>query len=165
MVFLPVLAHTDQMAISEIGVLIFISSISMVIFQQLSGKYADTLNRYLLLAIGAGTMTISLLLFTMRGDFISFFIFSGLLGAGLGISLTTVSALAVIEGRKHGQGSVEGIINTVQGIGIIICPLILGLVMDTAGISMVFLIAAGVSGVMAVVMMRYAYQGLHIQPS
>jgi len=165
MVFLPVLAHTDQMAISEIGVLIFISSISMVIFQQLSGKYADTLNRYLLLAIGAGTMTISLLLFTMRGDFISFFIFSGLLGAGLGISLTTVSALAVIEGRKHGQGSVEGIINTAQGIGIIICPLILGLVMDTAGISMVFLIAAGVSGVMAVVMMRYAYQGLHIQPS
>jgi len=103
-------------------------------------------------------MAVSLLLFTMSEGFLSFLLTSVLLGAGIGISLTTVSAMAVIEGRNLGQGSVEGVINTAQGIGIVISPLVLGLVMDFTGISMVFLTAAGVSGLMALAMMRFVYR-------
>ena len=158
MVFFPVLAHANQMTVSGIGALIFISSISTAVFQRLSGRYADLFDRHLVLSTGAGVMAVSLLLFTMSEGFLSFLLTSVLLGAGIGISLTTVSAMAVIEGRNLGQGSVEGVINTAQGIGIVISPLVLGLVMDFTGISMVFLTAAGVSGLMALAMMRFVYR-------
>lgn len=158
-VFLPVLANTDKVSVSNIGALIFIASISMALFQRISGKYADTQNRYLLLSGGAGIMALSLILFPMRDDLMFLLLFSALLGSGLGISLTTVSAMAVIEGRRLGQGGVEGVINTAQGIGIVVSPVVFGLIMDASNVSMVFLIAAAVSGVMALVMLLPFYFG------
>lgn len=157
-VFLPVLGSVDHLAMTHIGLLIFIASLSMAAAQRFSGQMTDTVNRHQVLAAGAGGMALALLLMTLSHDLLMLTFSSFLLGTSLGMSLTAVSALAVIEGRELGQGSVEGVINTAQGIGIMICPIIFGLIMDTAGITVVFITAAIISAGMAFIMAMYGFK-------
>ena len=160
-VFLPLLGHSIQLDYSDISLLIFGASITMVICQRFSGKFIDIFNKYWTIAIGAGMMSAALLLFPFTGNLLHLLGYSILLGCGLGLTLTSFSAMMVIEGRKHGQGSVEGILNTAQGIGIIISPVLFGLVLDHSNITLVFILGSMISVIMTVWMAVLYQKSLH----
>ena len=60
------------------------------------------------------------------------------IGIGGGVSLPAVTAIVTIAGRTVGQGAAMGASNTAMGIGMIVSPLLSGLVMDLYGIPEVF---------------------------
>ena len=64
------------------------------------------------------------------------------MGVGGGISIPAMYALVTITGREVGQGSAMGTINMVMSIGMILSPLICGMIMDEIGISSVFYFSA-----------------------
>lgn len=149
-VFLPLLGYSNHLDYIQISMLIFGTSISMVLCQRLSGAFVDIFNKYSIIFIGAGLMSVSLLLFPFSDNMVLLLGYSLLLGIGLGLTLTSFSTMMVIEGRKHGQGSVEGILNTAQGIGIIISPAIFGIILDHSNITLVFILGSLISVVMTV---------------
>ena len=61
------------------------------------------------------------------------------------ISIPVLADIAVVIGKKVGIGSWMGIFNTTISLGIIVAPLMSGVVMDYAGINSVFYFAGIVS--------------------
>jgi MFS family permease len=143
LLYLPVITRTvGQFSGTEVGILIFIGTVVMASAQKLSGRVADSSNKYHLLAIGISVIAGALVLISFAGTFGEFLIGVMILGAGLGLSLTTVSALVAIAGRETGQGTAAGVVNMAQGISFVIVPVLFGIVMDHAGVPAVFLAAA-----------------------
>jgi DHA1 family multidrug resistance protein-like MFS transporter len=146
LIYLPIITRTmGQFSGIEIGALLFIGTVTMACVQKISGRIADTLNKYLLLAAGISVIAVSCMLIAFAGSFFEYLGAVVLLGCGFGISLTTVSALVAIAGRETGQGSAAGVVNMAQGIGFIIVPAIFGIVMDYSGVRNVFIITAVVA--------------------
>jgi len=82
--------------------------------------------------------TIVLFMVPLCDDFITLLLVNVLIGIGAAISMPVATDIAVVIGRKVGIGSGMGIFNTTISIGIIIAPLMSGVVMDHAGINSVF---------------------------
>ena len=72
------------------------------------------------------------------------YLFFALLGIGGGISVPAMYALVTITGREVGQGSAMGTINMAMSVGMILSPLVCGMIMDQIGISLVFYLSAAI---------------------
>jgi MFS transporter, DHA1 family, multidrug resistance protein len=143
LIYLPVITRTvGQFSGTEIGLLLFIGTVTMAGVQKLSGRIADTSDKHTLLAIGISVIAVSCMMIAYAGSFIGYLCAVIVLGCGFGLSLTTAAALVAITGRETGQGSAAGVTNMAQGMGYIVVPAIFGLVMDIWGIRMVFIITA-----------------------
>jgi len=146
LVYLPLITNAvGHFSGTEIGILIFVGTIVMACVQKLSGRIVDTHNKYHLLAAGISVIAAAALLIATAGTFAGFLAAVTVLGCGFGVSLTTVAALVTIAGRETGQGSAAGIVNMAQGLGLMIVPVIFGIVMDQAGIHAVFLVTAAIA--------------------
>jgi len=148
---------------TQIGLLIFIGTIIMAGVQKLSGRIVDTHNKYFLLATGISVIAVASFLIATAGNFAGYLVAVIVLGCGFGLSLTTVAALVTIAGRETGQGSAAGVVNMAQGLGLMIVPVIFGIVMDHAGIQAVFLATAALS-VMAAPFLFSAGRNLTAHP-
>lgn len=139
LVYLPIICRNiGNFNGTDIGILIFVGTVAMAGFQRLFGKIADTRNKYYLLTIGISIIALAAYLISIAGTFAEYLGAVVVLGCGFGISLTTVAALVAIAGRTTGQGSAAGVVNMAQGVGLMIVPVVFGMVMDHAGIQMVF---------------------------
>ncbi len=74
-------------------------------------------------------------------DFITLLLVNVFIGIGAAISIPVLADIAVVIGKKVGIGSWMGIFNTTISLGIIIAPLMSGVVMDYSGINSVFYFA------------------------
>lgn len=146
LVYLPLITGSvGHFSGIQIGLLIFIGTIVMAGIQKLSGRIVDTRNKYYLLATGISVIAAASFLIAVAGDFAGYLVAVMVLGCGFGLSLTTIAALVTIAGRETGQGSAAGVVNMAQGLGLMIVPVIFGIVMDRAGIQTVFLATAALS--------------------
>lgn len=142
MVFLPILAIQDpSLSSSEIGLIILVSVLSTPILQYFFSRISDRFKRYHLIAIGVGLIGIALLMIPITQGFVPYLISALFLGIGRGISLPALFALVTVAGRDIGQGSASGMVNLSLAVGLIIAPLLSGMVMDVSGIEMVFFMA------------------------
>jgi len=89
--------------------------------------------------------TIVLFMAPLCDDLITLLLVNVLIGIGAAISMPVATDIAVVIGRKVGIGSWMGMFSSTISIGIIIAPLMSGLVMDHAGINSVFYFAGIVS--------------------
>jgi MFS transporter, DHA1 family, multidrug resistance protein len=143
LIYLPVITRSmGQFSGTDVGILLFAGTVTMAVVQKISGRIADTSNKYVLLATGITIIAVSCILIAFADNFFEYLGSVIVLGCGFGLSLTTASALVAIAGRETGQGSAAGVVNMAQGVGYIIVPALFGLVMDYAGIRSVFIITA-----------------------
>ncbi|MEN6610463.1 MAG: MFS transporter [Methanoregulaceae archaeon] len=146
LVYLPIITRTvGHFNGTNIGILIFVGTVAMAGFQRMFGRIADTRNKYYLLTIGISVIALASYLISIAGTFLEYLGSVIVLGCGFGISLTTVAALVAIAGRITGQGSAAGVVNMAQGVGLMVVPVVFGMVMDYAGIQMVFVGTALIS--------------------
>ncbi|PKG33702.1 MFS transporter [Methanoregula sp.] len=146
LVYLPVITGTVQhFTGTEVGVLIFVGTVIMAGVQKLSGRIVDRSNKYFLLAIGIAVIAAASFGIGLSATFAEYVGAVIVLGCGFGLSLTTIAALVTIAGRETGQGAAAGIASMAQGIGLMVVPVIFGVVMDTAGIHAVFFATAAVT--------------------
>ncbi|MDD1730252.1 MAG: MFS transporter [Methanospirillum sp.] len=146
MVFLPILAIRDgELSASETGIVILVSVLSTPVFQHFFGRIADQFDRYHLIAAGTAMIGVSLFILPCLSGLAPYLAGALLMGIGRGISLPAMYALVTVVGRDIGQGSASSLVNTALSVGLIVSPLVSGVIMDMSGIHTVFFIASVVS--------------------
>ena len=140
--FLPSHASGFNINVAQVGIIISVGIIFTGVLQPYFGNVADKLSKYnmlLQIIIGSFIGTIALFMVPLCDDFITLLLANVFIGLGAAISMPVVADIAVVIGKKAGEiGSWMGIFNTTISLGIIIAPLMSGVVMDYSGINSVF---------------------------
>ncbi len=142
--FLPSHASGFNINVAQVGIIISVGVIFTGVLQPYFGIVADKLSKYnmlLQIIIGSFIGTIGLFMVPLCNDFITLLLVNVFIGIGAAISIPVLADIAVVIGKKVGIGSWMGIFNTTISLGIIIAPLMSGVVMDYSGINSVFYFA------------------------
>ena len=142
--FLPSHASGFNINAAQVGIILFVGVIFTGILQPCFGIVADKLSKYKMLlqiVIGSFIGTIVLFMVPLCHDFTTLLLANVLIGLGAAISMPVATDIAVVIGKKVGMGSWMGIFNTTISLGVIIAPLMSGVVMDYSGINSVFYFA------------------------
>ncbi len=126
-----------------IGVLLAVFILLMSLLQVYAGNIADRFNRRALVALGGFINLVFLALIPLTSNFWQLFGLCALGGLGGAISIPAASAMAIEEGRKFGMGSTMAMVAMAMSIGMIIGPLLSGVIADLVNINSVFYFGAG----------------------
>ena len=139
--FLPLLASTRlHLSSSSIGFVVMISVLVSGVFQVPMGFLADRISKKFLITLGGILGAASLYLVQAASTFGELFLASGLFGLAGGIAFPALMALGVIEGRRlEAMGSIMGLLAMAHSLGMLIGPLLAGLIIDLSSFSMVFI--------------------------
>jgi DHA1 family multidrug resistance protein-like MFS transporter len=140
--FLPLLANTRlHLSSSAIGFVVMISVLVSGVFQTPMGFLADRFSKRLLMTLGGILGAGSLFLVPAASSFAELFLVSGLFGLAGGIAIPALMALGVIEGRRlEAMGSIMGLLAMAHSLGMLIGPLLAGIIIDLFSFSVLFTI-------------------------
>jgi len=143
--FLPIFAGI-YMGLSPtlIGVLLAVNILLMSLLQIYGGNIADRFNRRVMVVVGSLTNFTYLALIPLGGNFWQLLGICALGGVGGAISMPAASALTVVEGRRFGMGSTIAVFAMAFSIGMVIGPLVGGVIADFANINSVFYFGAAI---------------------
>ncbi|HHJ11197.1 MAG TPA: MFS transporter, partial [Bacteroidetes bacterium] len=146
MAFLPIFAAKIDITASQIGIIISVNLFLTALLQGYFGKLADRYSKILLIILGSGISAAALLFIPLIAhNFRSLLIIDMFMGIGGAISMPSASAITVIAGKRYGMGASMGVFNTAMSVGMILAPLLSGMVMDTLGLIYIFYVAGIVS--------------------
>ena len=143
--FLPIFAGI-YMGLSPtlIGVLLAVNILLMSLLQVYGGNIADRFNRRVLVVVGSLTNFTYLALIPLGSNFWQLLAICALGGLGGAISMPAASALTVVEGRRFGMGLTIAIFAMAFSIGMVIGPLLGGIMVDFVNINSVFYFGAAI---------------------
>jgi len=143
--FLPVFASVYiGLSPTLIGILLAVNILLMSLLQIYSGNIADRFNRRALVAAGSLANLVFLVLIPLGGNFWQLLGICALGGIGGAIAMPAASALTVEEGRRFGMGSTIAMFTMAMSIGMVIGPLLGGVMADFVNINSVFYSGAAI---------------------
>lgn len=143
--FLPVFAGIYiGLSSTLIGMLLAVNILLMSLLQVYGGNIADRFNRRALIIVGSLINLTYLALIPLGGNFWQLLGICALGGVGGAIALPAASALTVVEGRRFGMGSTIAVFAMAFSIGMVIGPLVGGVIVDFANINSVFYFGAAI---------------------
>jgi len=126
-----------------IGLVVMINVLLAGLLQTPMGYAADRYNKKYMVTAGGILAIGAILLLDLTHSFWGLLFANSLFGIGGGISLPAIMALGVIEGRKSkAMGSIMGLLAQAHSLGMLLGPLIGGLLLDFASFRVVFLAGA-----------------------
>lgn len=144
MSFLPLLASALVKNPSELGLVISIALFFAGILEPSFGRLSDRLGvrkkPYQELA-GLFVGTAALLVIPFCPNLAALLLASSFVGIGAALAMSVAVSDSVLIGKKAGMGHWMGIFNTTGSLGIIIAPLVSGIVLDYLGMDPVFYVA------------------------
>jgi DHA1 family multidrug resistance protein-like MFS transporter len=152
--FLPILADLMEISSSRIGIILSLNIVLLALLQRPFGKLADRRTKTPLIISGSILAALALFLMPFASGFYSLLFLSLVMGIGSAISIPAATAITVILGKKYGMGGIMGIFNTGMSVGMVLSPVLSGVVMDTLGLNYVFYIG-GVASMLGVVTFYY----------
>jgi len=148
MSFLPLLASGIGMNASQLGIVVSIGLFFAAILEPSFGRLSDRLGvrkkPYQELT-GLFVGTVALLVIPFCPNLVTLLLASSFLGIGAALSISVAISDSVLIGKKVGMGHWMGIFSTTSSLGIIIAPLVSGVVLDHLGIDPVFYVAGMLS--------------------
>jgi DHA1 family multidrug resistance protein-like MFS transporter len=143
MVFIPVLAATQYgYSTTLTGVIIAVEVFAMAISLGYFGKVADrSRKRSHMIVIGTILVSFCTLALVYVKLLPVIAVFALLIGVGNALAIVASTAVVAIDGRELGQGVVMGAYNTALSVGIVVPPLIFGVILTFWGVDAVFLTA------------------------
>jgi len=141
--FLPLFANTMlDLSSSAIGFVIMINVFIAGLLQAPMGYIADRFSKKIMVTAGGVLAIISLLCLNYATSFNGLVIANGIFGLAGGISLPAIMALGIIEGRKtRAMGSIMGILTLAHSLGMLVGPLLAGIIIDVFSIETIFITA------------------------
>jgi len=138
--FLPLFAHERfQLSSSSIGILVMLSVFTSGLLQAPMGAMADRLNKRALIVAGGLVTAVAILSFVYVQDFWGLLVSSVVFGVGGGIAMPSVMAMTVVIGRQtHSMGSVMAILTMGHSLGMMMGPILGGIVTDVFGLELAF---------------------------
>lgn len=152
--FLPILADLMGISSLRIGIILSINIVLLALLQRPFGKLADRRTKTPLIISGSIIASLALFLMPFASGFYSLLFLSMIMGIGSAISIPAATAIIAILGKKYGMGGIMGVFNTGMSAGMVMSPVLSGVVMDTLGIDYVFYIG-GVASIVGVVIFYY----------
>lgn len=146
--FLPLLAST-QLALSSsaIGVVVMVNVFVAGILQAPMGFLADRFRKKVFVTAGGILGVTSVLYLTAASSFGELVLANGLLGLAGGIAIPAIMALGVIEGRRTGaMGGMMGFLALAHSVGMLVGPLLAGLLIDLFSFETIFKLGAIILG-------------------
>ncbi|MCP4681998.1 MAG: MFS transporter [Desulfobacterales bacterium] len=155
--FLPLLAGTGfGLSSSAIGFIVMTNVFIAGLLQAPMGLLADRFSKKALVTIGGVLGAISILYLITADSFGEFVLANGLLGLAGGISMPAIMALGVIEGRRtEAMGPLMGLLALAHSLGMLVGPLLAGLLVDLFSFGTIFGLGAGVLSAGTIIFFRY----------
>ena len=165
MAFIPILAHRAGLSTSAVGVLITTNIFVTGGLQRPFGRLVTKDNTIRLILAGSGLSIAALASLPLAGGFSVFLVLGCLMGLGGAISMPAASVLVLEHGRKLGMSATMGIFDAAMGLGMIVGPLVSGIIMDYLGIAYVFYIGGLFSALGMCVFMSLAVRDRPVDES
>jgi len=138
--FLPIFALQIQLSSSQIGVILGINIFLIAGLQRVCGRAADRLNPLHLIITGTFISGLAVLGMPFVDGFSMILILNVLMGMGNGIAMPGGLALTGHLGKEVGAGTAMGITDSGWSLGMIVSPIMSGVIMDSLGVSSIFLV-------------------------
>jgi MFS family permease len=151
-VFVPLLAaQLLSLQTAQIGLLISLNVLVSAVLQAPCGRLADRMNKAALIGIGGVASAVALGAFPLSSSFWHLLVLNLLTGAASGLAFPPHVAIAMEHARGPGMGTVMSMLLMVHSLGMMVGPVLFGVIADRVGLSSVFysggLIGACVTGV------------------
>ncbi|MBS3132966.1 MFS transporter [Candidatus Woesearchaeota archaeon] len=138
MVFLPLYATSIGLNTAQIGVIATLNLSVTALLQRHFGKLADKHNKIMMIIVGNIILGATIMAIPFMRNFTALLALNLVMGLSGALSIPANTALAAKFGKLHGMGSVMGLLNASFAGGMTAGPLIAGLILDMAGLTMVF---------------------------
>ncbi len=141
MAFLPLLMNQWFNASGkQIGIVIACRTLVNALMQTPGGKMADRYDKVMLLRVGCLIVSLVMCLVPLAGNFWWLLVLFIILGMGEAIIWPVLGALATVEGRQYGQGTMMGVYSLAMSSGVFLGALGAGISMDQLGLKWSFVI-------------------------
>jgi DHA1 family multidrug resistance protein-like MFS transporter len=127
------------LSISLAGLIMSLSQVSSALLQRPFGLVADRYDKFRLVVLGGMIGALGYSLLPLSRSLTSLIGFLLLTSLGNAIGMPALTALIAIEGRDIGIGTTMGVIEGAMSVGMILGPLIYGLIVDSMGLRSAFL--------------------------
>ena len=138
--FLPLLAREMQLSSSQVGIILGLNIFIIAVLQRVCGDFADRFNPVHMIILGTFITGLAVPGMPFVDGFISILGLNVLMGIGNGITMPAGFVITGQLGKKMGMGSVMGVTDAGWSLGMIVSPVLSGIIMDTLGLSSIFLI-------------------------
>jgi len=131
MTFLPILASASLgLSTTLIGIILAVRT-PLSMLQTLSGRYADTHNRKVQIAMGTLVAAFSMVVITFCSGFWQLLMAQSVLALGVVMYQPAASAYVLEEGRSFGMGATMSLFLMAMQAGASAGPIVIGLIIDS----------------------------------
>lgn len=140
--FFPILALRMQLTSSQVGFILGANIFLIAFLQRICGDIADRVNPIYMIV--AGTLVSGVVVFGMphAHGFSVVMLLNIIMGIGNGIAMPGGFVITGQLGRSMGMGSLMGFTETGWSLGMIVSPVISGMILDSLGLNSVFIAGA-----------------------
>ena len=140
--FLPILALELAFTSSQVGVILGANIFLIAFLQRTFGKLADRINPKYLIITGTFASGMTVLGMPFVQGFMMILLLNMLMGMANGVSLPGGLAITGKLGRSMGMASLMSLTDAAWSLGMIVSPVISGIILDVLGLSYVFVIGS-----------------------
>ena len=141
--FLPLLALQIQITSSQVGIILGVNIFLIALLQRLCGGLADRINPMVMIIAGSLLSGLAVWGIPMGKGFMVVLACNILMGIGNGISMPGGLVLTGRAGKELGMGATMGLTDAGWSLGMIVSPILSGVIMDRLGLTSIF-VAGGI---------------------
>lgn len=140
--FLPILALDLTLSGSQVGIILTMNIFLIAFLQRASGRLADRFNPKYLVIYGTFASGIAVLGMPFVHGFLPILVLNILMGMANGLALPGGLVISGRLGKTMGMASVMSMNDASWSLGMIVSPILSGLILDLLGVSCVFIIGS-----------------------
>jgi len=140
--FLPILALQLNLSSSQVGVILGANIFLIAFLQRTCGALADRINPKYLVVFGGFAAGLTVLGMPFVEGFLLILVLNILMGSANGVSMPGGLVITGQLGRSMGMASLMSLTDAAWSLGMIVSPILAGIILDVLGLSAVFIIAS-----------------------
>ncbi|RLB91176.1 MAG: MFS transporter, partial [Deltaproteobacteria bacterium] len=140
--FLPILALQLSLTSSQVGIILGANIFLIAVLQRAMGRLADRFNPKYFIILGTFASGLIVMGMPFVQGFTMILILNILMGMANGLALPGGLVITGQLGRKMGMASLMGITDAAWSLGMIVSPILSGIILDLFGLSQVFIIGS-----------------------
>ena len=161
--FLPLLALQIEISSSQVGLILGVNIFLIAFLQRLCGGLADRINPLYMIIAGSLISGLAVWGIPLGKGFATVLSCNVLMGIGNGVSMPGSLVLTGRVGKILGMGATMGLTDAGWSLGMIVSPIISGVIMDKMGLTSIFA-AGGILIIIGTVLIAVVLKGYPQNP-
>ncbi len=140
--FLPILALQLKLSSSQVGVILGANIFLIAFLQRVFGSVADRINPKYLLILGTFASGLTVLGMPFVDGFFMILLLNIFMGLANGVAMPGGLVITGQLGRTMGMASLMSVTDAGWSLGMIVSPILSGIIMDTLGLPSIFIVGS-----------------------